>query len=100
MQKRFLFRYKGKDKPNIFLLSLYAEHNEQLKELVGISVALNTYKRHETSLKLFKEFLMSTYQQSDVNMNEVDLVMMEKYKHYLMVVRHNNNNTTVKYIRI
>ena len=42
---------------------------------------------------------MSTYQQSDVNVNEVDLVMMEKYKHYLMVVRHNNNNTTVKYIR-
>ena len=97
--KEISFRYKGKDKPNIFLLSLYAEHNEQLKELVGISVALNTYKRHETSLKLFKEFLMSTYQQSDVNMNEVDLVMMEKYKHYLMVVRHNNNNTTVKYIR-
>ena len=70
--KEISFRYKGKDKPNIFLLSLYAEHNEQLKELVGISVALNTYKRHETSLKLFKEFLMSTYQQSDVNMNEVD----------------------------
>lgn len=97
--KEISFRYKGKDKPNIFLLSLYAEHNEQLKELVGISVALNTYKRHETSLKLFKEFLMAAYQQSDVNVNEVDLVMMEKYKHYLMVVRHNNNNTTVKYIR-
>lgn len=97
--KEISFRYKGKDKPNIFLLSLYAAHNEQLKELVGISVALNTYKRHETSLKLFKEFLMAAYQQSDVNVNEVDLVMMEKYKHYLMVVRHNNNNTTVKYIR-
>ena len=97
--KEISSRYKGKDKTNVFLLSLYAEHNEQLKELVGISVALNTYKRHETSLKLFKEFLIFTYQQGDVNMNEVDLVMMEKYKHYLMVVRHNNNNTTVKYIR-
>ena len=69
------------------------------QELVGISVAKNTYKRHETSLKLFQEFLSYEYHINDIFIYEVDIEMLEKYKHYLMTVRHNNNNTTGKYIR-
>ena len=66
---------------------------------MDISVALATYKRHETSLKLFHEFLLYKYQVEDVDISEIDVEMLQKYQHYLMTVRHNSNNTTVKYIR-
>ena len=97
--KEIVRRYKGKDTQKVSLVSLYEEHNQSLQELIDITVAKNTYKRHETSLKLVKEFLSYEYHVSDVLITDVDLLMLEKYKHYLMMVRHNNNNTTVKYIR-
>lgn len=81
------------------MLALYTEHNQELKELIGVTVALGTYKRHETSMKLFQEFLKNKYQAKDVAVNDVDLDMLLKYQHYLMTVRKNNNNTTVKYLR-
>lgn len=97
--KEILNRYKNLNVPKIGVLALYAEHNQEQKELVGISVALGTYKRHETSMKLFQEFLMFKYKAKDIPVNEVDVDMLKKYQHYLMTVRHNNNNTTVKYLR-
>lgn len=97
--KEILKRYKNLNAPKIGILTLYAEHNQEQKELVGVSVALGTYKRHETSMKLFKEFLWNKYHVKGVAVNEVNLEMLQKYKHYLMTARHNNNNTTVKYLR-
>lgn len=97
--KEILNRYKNLNAPKIGILALYAEHNQEQKELIGISVALGTYKRHETSMKLFQEFLWNKYHVKDVAVNEVNLEMLQKYKHYLMTTRHNNNNTTVKYLR-
>lgn len=97
--KEILNKYKNLNVPKIGILALYAEHNQEQKELVGISVALGTYKRHETSMKLFQEFLMFKYKAKDIPVNEVDVDMLKKYQHYLMTVRHNNNNTTVKYLR-
>lgn len=99
--KEILNRYKSLNapKPKTGIIALYAEHNQEFKELVGISVALATYKRHETSMKLFHEFLLYKFQLEDVAVNEVNVEMLQKYQHYLMTVRHNNNNTTVKYIR-
>lgn len=97
--KEILNRYKNLNVPKIGVLALYAEHNQEQKELVGISVALGTYKRHETSIKLFQEFLMFKYKAKDIPVNEIDVDMLKKYQHYLMTIRHNNNNTTVKYLR-
>lgn len=97
--KEILSRYKNVNAPKAGILALYGEHNQELKELVGISLALNTYKRHETSMKLFQEFLDYKYHVKDMAVNEVNLEVLQKYQHYLMTVRHNNNNTTVKYIK-
>ena len=97
--KEILKKYKGEDKINTSIIELYVEHNEQLKGLIDKSVALGTYKRHETSLKLFKEFLFAEYKKHDMEVHEINALVLEKYKYYLMVSRHNNNNTTVKYLR-
>ena len=70
-----------------------------MKELIGKTTAANTYKRHLTSLKLFREFLTATRGVSDIEVKALDAQLMEEYQHYLMTVRSNNNNTTVKYLR-
>ncbi len=97
--KRILDKYKKLNAPKIGILALYSEHNKELKELVGVTIALATFKRHETSLKLLQEFLAYKYHAKDVQIDEVDLEMLQKYQHYLMTVRHNSNNTTVKYLK-
>lgn len=97
--KEIFRRYKGDDESNISIVELYEEHNKQIESLVGISTAHATYLRHETSLKLFKEFLQSEYKRMDISVRAVNITMLEKYKYYLQTTRHNNNNTTVKYLR-
>ena len=97
--KEILKKYRGEDKPKVYIIGLYEEHNAQLKKLIGISVAAATYKRHETSVKLFKEFLIAECKKQDIFIHEIDAVLLEKYMNYLMTIRHNNNNTTVKYLR-
>jgi len=92
-------KYKGEDELNEQFLSLYDEHNDLIKGLIGNSVALGTYKRHCTSAKLFKEFLHAELKVNDILVRDVDIQLLEKYKYYLMTVRQNRNNTAVKYIR-
>lgn len=97
--REIMHRYKGIEQSKDFICAIYEEHNAKLKELVDKSVALNTYKRHVTSLKLFREFLMAAKGVADLPAKELSVQLIEEYKHYLMTVRSNNNNTTVKYLR-
>lgn len=93
-------QYRGVEQPEgEMLCKLYEEHNSRMKELIGKTTAANTYKRHLTSLKLFREFLTATRGISDIEVKALDAQLMEEYQHYLMTVRSNNNNTTVKYLR-
>ncbi len=93
-------RYKGvEQRDSEMLCRLYEEHNVKLKELIGKTVAVNTYKRHLTSLKLFREFSASVHGVNDLDVSELNVLLLEGYQHYLMTVRNNNNNTTVKYLR-
>ncbi len=77
--KRILDKYKNLNAPKMGILALYSEHNKELKELVGVTIALATFKRHETSLKLLQEFLAYKYHAKDVQIDEVDLEMLQKY---------------------
>lgn len=93
-------QYRGVKQPEgEMLCKLYDEHNARMKELIGKTTAANTYKRHLTSLKLFREFLTATRGISDIEIKALDAQLMEEYQYYLMTVRSNNNNTTVKYLR-
>jgi len=92
-------KFKGEDELSEQFNSLYDEHNNLMKGLIGNSVALGTYQRHITSAKLFKEFLHAELKVNDILVRDVDQQLLEKYKYYLMTVRQNRNNTAVKYIR-
>lgn len=97
--KDILSRYKGHNKPVTGVIELYFEHNEELKQLIGKEVAYGTYERHETSMKLFKEFLGFKYHVNDMPINTISVETLRSYQVYLMSVRNNCNNTAVKYIK-
>lgn len=92
-------RFQGKDETHAFFLALYAEHNEQLKELIDKTVAEATYKRHCTSFRLFQRFLSTELNLSDILVREINKNLLTRYHHYLMTVRGTNNNSANKYVR-
>lgn len=97
--KEILSRYKGKSKPIIGVIELYSEHNDELKQLLNNGVTYGTLERHETSMRLFKEFIGYKYHVSDLPVNNVTVDVLRSYQVHLMSVRKNCNNTAVKYLK-
>ena len=82
-----------------FLIPIFQEHNNKIKELLGIEYAPGTLERYETSLKHTKNFLIWKYNISDINIDKIDHAFITDYEFYLRSVRKCANNTAVKYIK-
>lgn len=81
------------------LVPIFEEHNNKIKELLGIEYAPGTYERYQTSLKHTKDFLNWKYNFSDVDITKIDHAFITDYEFYLRSVRKCSNNTAVKYIK-
>ena len=82
-----------------FLIPIFQEHNNKIKELLGIEYAPGTLERYETSLKHTKNFLIWKYNISDIDISKIDHAFITDYEFYLRSVRKCANNTAVKYIK-
>ena len=89
----------GATKRKRFLISIFEEHNNKIKELLGIEYAPGTYERYQTSLKHTKDFLNWKYNVSDFDIEKIDHSFITDYEFYLRSVRKCANNTAVKYIK-
>ena len=81
------------------LIPIFQEHNNKIKELLGIEYAPGTLERYGTSLKHTKNFLIWKYNISDIDISKIDHAFITDYEFYLRSVRKCNNNTAVKYIK-
>ncbi|TXI64311.1 MAG: site-specific integrase [Flavobacterium sp.] len=81
------------------LIPIFEEHNNKIKELLGIEYAPGTYERYQTSLKHTKDFLNWKYSISDIDITKIDHAFITDYEFYLRSVRKCANNTAVKYIK-
>ena len=81
------------------LIPIFEEHNNKIKELLGIEYAPGTYERYQTSLKHTKAFLNWKYNISDIDITKIDHAFITDYEFYLRSVRKCANNTAVKYIK-
>ena len=81
------------------LVPIFEEHNNKIKELIGIEYAPGTYERYKTSLKHTKDFLNWKYRISDIDITKIDHAFITDYEFYLRSVRNCANNTAVKYIK-
>jgi site-specific recombinase XerD len=81
------------------LIPIFQDHNNKIKELLGIEYAPGTYERYQTSLKHTKDFLNWKYSISDIDITKIDHAFITDYEFYLRSVRKCANNTAVKYIK-
>ena len=81
------------------IIPIFEEHNNKIKELLGIEYAPGTYERYQTSLKHTKDFLNWKYSISDIDITKIDHAFITDYEFYLRSVRKCANNTAVKYIK-
>ena len=81
------------------LVSIFQDHNNKIKELVGKEYAPGTLERYTTSLKHTIEFMQWKYNISDIDITKIDHAFITDYEFWLRSVRNCANNTAVKYLK-
>lgn len=89
----------GKAEKPRMLIPIFEDHNNKIKELIGIEYAAGTLERYKTSLKHTIDFLEWKYKVSDIDIKEINHAFVTDYEFYLRTVRKCANNTAVKYIK-
>ncbi|MDD3196258.1 MAG: site-specific integrase [Paludibacter sp.] len=81
------------------LLNLFQKHNEDVKQLVGISKSASTYQKYEVTRKHLASFIQSKYNLSDIALKSINNMFINDFEVYLMTVAGCNHNTTAKFIQ-
>lgn len=89
----------GVENSKRMLVPIFEDHNNKIKELIGIEYAPGTLERYKTSLKHTVDFLEWKYKVSDIDIKEIDHAFVTDYEFYLRTVRKCANNTAVKYLK-
>jgi site-specific recombinase XerD len=92
-------RFLGKAEKVYMLLSIFKEHNEKMKELIGKEFSKGTMQRYEISLRHTQAFLDHCYGVTDIDIRKINHQFICDYDFYLRTVRKCANNSTVKYIK-
>lgn len=80
------------------LMQVFAEHNSEVKQLVGNQYSQSTWKRYNTSYRHTKEFLKAKYNLDDIPVRKLDFKFITDYEFWLKVTRKCNHNSTIKYL--
>ncbi|HZY82271.1 MAG TPA: site-specific integrase [Cyclobacteriaceae bacterium] len=80
------------------LMQVFAEHNSEVKQLVGNQYSSSTWKRYNTSYRHTKEFLKAKYNLEDIPVRKLDFKFITDYEFWLKVTRKCNHNSTIKYL--
>lgn len=90
----------GIDEKRKTVLTLFQEHNEQVKERIGKEYALATYKRFETTQTHFRKFLLYRYKQNDMHFKQLDMKLLNDFDTYLKNTKKCCHNSALKYIKL
>ena len=91
--------YLGIEEDPKTILSVFQEHNDWLKSLIGIDFAKGTWKRYEACYRHVKVFIQRKYKKKDLSLKEVSPIFIRDLEHYLKTECNCCHNTTTKYLR-
>ncbi|WP_010662910.1 site-specific integrase [Marinilabilia salmonicolor] len=89
----------GKKEQKRTILSVFREHNENARKLMGIDFAKGTVERYETSYKHTKDFIRWRYKREDLALDELNQQFVKDYELYFKTVRNCAHNSTTKYLK-
>jgi site-specific recombinase XerD len=96
--EEFTRMWRNEKDETIMLLDVFAEHNAQVKALVGRQYSVSTCTRYETSLAHTRNFLMQVYNKTDIPVDSLQYRFITDYEFWFKKVRKCNHNSTIKYL--
>lgn len=81
------------------ILNLFKKHNDDVKQLVGISKTIATYRKYEVTRRHLAEFIQSKYNISDIAINEITPMFITDFELYLRTTCKCGYNTTAKFMQ-
>lgn len=81
------------------ILNLFQKHNDDVKQLVGISKTIATYRKYEVTRRHLAEFIQSKYNLSDISIKEITPMFITDFELYLRTICKCGFNTTAKFMQ-
>ncbi len=92
-------QFLGHSETHETLLNLFEKHNNDVKQLIGISKSASTYQKYEVTRKHLESFIERKYKLSDIALKEINLMFITDFEVYLKTVAKCNANTTAKFMQ-
>ncbi|MDH6312825.1 site-specific recombinase XerD [Parabacteroides sp. PFB2-10] len=81
------------------LLTVFAEHNVEVKKMVGIGKTKATLEKYERTYNRLKDYLETRHRVSDISLREINHSFITGFETYLRVDCRCNENTTAKFMQ-
>ncbi len=81
------------------ILNLFQKHNEDVKQLVGISKSPATFQKYEVTRRHLSEFIYRKYNVSDISIKEITPMFINDFELYLRTACKCGANTTAKFMQ-
>ena len=91
--------FLGHSEKHETILDLFKKHNDDVKQLVGISKTIATYRKYEVTRRHLAEFIQSKYNISDIAINEITPMFITDFELYLRTACKCGYNTTAKFMQ-
>ncbi len=91
--------FLGHSENHATLLDLFGKHNNDVKQLIGISKSASTYQKYEVTRKHLENFIRHKYNLSDIALHEINLMFITDFEVYLKTICKCNSNTTAKFMQ-
>ena len=80
------------------ILSLFQKHNDNMKQLVGISRTIATYRKYEVTRRHLADFIHDKYNLSDIPIREITPIFITDFELYLRTACKCGYNTAAKFL--
>lgn len=91
--------YQGNGVKQKTLYSVFKEHNDRCRELIGIDYELITVRRYDNCLKYLMKVVQQQYAKDDILLSEINGELVRNLEHYLKVERGCAQNTVIRYMK-
>lgn len=92
-------RFIGKTEKVRTLITVFEDHNQKMRSLVGQEFEKSTLQRYETALMHTKDFMQWQHNVSDIPITRINFAFLNDFEYYLRSVRKCANNSAIKYIK-
>lgn len=81
------------------LMEIWQEHNNEIKELVGIQCSFALWRKHNNALNHFINFLVGKYRTNDIPIKQVRYKIVNEFQNYLLAEKKLAYNTSIKILQ-